>query len=66
MAGHRNCWIGLGMLSLSVSMIIVDVSIVNVTIPVIIEDLGIDFTAAGLVFSLLIPNARGEAEGAPG
>jgi EmrB/QacA subfamily drug resistance transporter len=61
MSGHRNRWIGLGMLSLGVSMIIVDVSIVNVAIPVIIEDLGIDFTAAewvntiySLVFAALL------------
>lgn len=61
MAEHRNRWIGLGMLSLGVSMIIVDVSIVNVAIPVIIEDLGIDFTAAewvntiySLVFAALL------------
>ncbi len=61
MSGNRNRWIGLGMLSLGVSMIIVDVSIVNVAIPVIIEDLGIDFTAAewvntvySLVFAALL------------
>jgi EmrB/QacA subfamily drug resistance transporter len=60
-SGNRNRWIGLGMLSLGVSMIIVDVSIVNVAIPVIIEDLGIDFTAAewvntiySLVFAALL------------
>jgi EmrB/QacA subfamily drug resistance transporter len=59
--GTRNRWIGLGMLSLGVSMIIVDVSIVNVAIPVIIDDLGIDFTAAewvntiySLVFAALL------------
>ena len=57
----RNRWLGLVMLSLGLSMIIVDVSIVNVAIPVIIEDLKIDFTTAewvnttySLVFAALL------------
>jgi hypothetical protein len=47
----RNRWLGLVMLSLGLSMIIVDVSIVNVAIPVIIEQLKIDFTTAEWVNS---------------
>jgi EmrB/QacA subfamily drug resistance transporter len=57
----RNRWLGLVMLSLGLSMIIVDVSIVNVAIPVIIEQLKIDFTTAewvntiySLVFAALL------------
>ncbi len=57
----RNRWLGLVMLSLGLAIIIVDVSIVNVAIPVIIEELGIDFTAAewvntiySLVFAALL------------
>jgi len=60
-ADTRNRWLGLAMLSLGVAMIIVDLSIVNVAIPVIIEDLGIDLTTAqwintiySLVFAALL------------
>ena len=42
----RGRWIGLAMLSLGVSMIIVDATIVNVAIPSIIKDLGLDSTSA--------------------
>ena len=60
-SSNRNRWLGLVMLSLGLSMIIVDASIVNVAIPVIIEDLKIDFTTAewvntiySLVFAALL------------
>ncbi|HET7645305.1 MAG TPA: DHA2 family efflux MFS transporter permease subunit [Candidatus Limnocylindria bacterium] len=59
--GSRNRWFGLVMLSLGLAMIIADVSIVNVAIPVMIEDLKIDFTTAewvntsySLVFAALL------------
>ena len=42
----RGRWIGLAMLSLGVSMIIVDATIVNVAIPSIIRDLELDSTSA--------------------
>ncbi len=42
----RGRWLGLAMLSLGVSMIIVDATIVNVAIPSIIRDLNLDSTAA--------------------
>lgn len=45
-AQGRGRWLGLAMLSLGVSMIIVDATIVNVAIPSIIQDLGLDSTAA--------------------
>jgi EmrB/QacA subfamily drug resistance transporter len=44
--GGRGRWIGLAMLSLGVSMIIVDATIVNVAIPSIIRDLNLDSTSA--------------------
>ena len=44
--GGRGRWLGLAMLSLGVSMIIVDATIVNVAIPSIIKDLGLDSTSA--------------------
>ena len=47
MATHgRGRWLGLAMLSLGVSMIIVDATIVNVAIPSIIKDLKLDSTSA--------------------
>jgi len=42
----RGRWLGLAMLSLGVSMIIVDATIVNVAVPSIIRDLRLDSTAA--------------------
>jgi EmrB/QacA subfamily drug resistance transporter len=42
----RGRWLGLAMLSLGVSMIIVDATIVNVAIPSIIRDLNLDSTSA--------------------
>jgi MFS family permease len=42
----RGRWLGLAMLSLGVSMIIVDATIVNVAVPSIIRDLKLDSTAA--------------------
>jgi EmrB/QacA subfamily drug resistance transporter len=62
----RGRWLGLAMLSLGVSMIIVDATIVNVAVPSIIRDLNLDSTQAewintiyALVFaSLLITLGR--------
>jgi EmrB/QacA subfamily drug resistance transporter len=62
MAGSgRGRWIGLAMLSLGVAMIIVDATIVNVSVPAIIEDLGLTGTQAewintsyALVFAALL------------
>jgi EmrB/QacA subfamily drug resistance transporter len=45
-ASGRGRWLGLAMLSLGVSMIIVDATIVNVAVPSIIRDLHLDSTAA--------------------
>lgn len=45
-AAGRGRWLGLAMLSLGVSMIIVDATIVNVAVPSIIRDLGLDSTSA--------------------
>src|SRR5450759_2912131 len=42
----RGRWLGLAMLSLGVSMIIVDATIVNVAVPSIIRDLHMDSTTA--------------------
>jgi EmrB/QacA subfamily drug resistance transporter len=57
----RGRWIGLAMLSLGVSMIIVDATIVNVAVPSIIRDLDLDSTTAewintvyALVFASLL------------
>jgi EmrB/QacA subfamily drug resistance transporter len=57
----RGRWLGLAMLSLGVAMIIVDATIVNVSVPVIIADLGIKGTEAewvnttyALVFAALL------------
>ena len=63
---HRTRWLGLVALTLGVSMIIVDATIVNVAIPSIIQDLGITYTEAewtnaiySLVFAaLLISSGR--------
>ena len=60
-ASGRGRWLGLAMLSLGVAMIIVDATIVNVSVPVIIADLGIKGTEAewvnttyALVFAALL------------
>ena len=57
----RGRWLGLAMLSLGVAMIIVDVTIVNVSVPAIIGDLGLTSTGAewintayALVFAALL------------
>jgi EmrB/QacA subfamily drug resistance transporter len=57
----RGRWLGLAMLSLGVSMIIVDATIVNVSVPAIISDLGLQATQAewintsyALVFAALL------------
>jgi len=57
----RGRWLGLAMLSLGVSMIIVDATIVNVAVPSIIRDLKLDSTTAewintvyALVFAALL------------
>jgi EmrB/QacA subfamily drug resistance transporter len=57
----RGRWLGLAMLSLGVAMIIVDATIVNVAVPSIIRDLGLDSTTAewintvyALVFAALL------------
>jgi EmrB/QacA subfamily drug resistance transporter len=57
----RGRWLGLAMLSVGVSMIIVDATIVNVAVPSIIKDLDLDLTAAewvntsyALVFAALL------------
>ena len=44
MTSPRNRWLGLIFISLAVSLIIVDSTIINVSIPSIIEDLGISST----------------------
>lgn len=49
-AGER--WFGLAMLSLGVAMIVVDATIVNVSVPAIIRDLKLDGTAAEWVNSI--------------
>ena len=62
----RRRWVGLIMLSLGLSLIIVDATIVSVAVPSIISDLGLDSTKAewvnsvySLVFAaLLIPAGR--------
>ena len=46
MVSVRSRWLGLVFLSLAVSMVIVDITIVNVAIPAIIADLGISSTTA--------------------
>lgn len=57
----RGRWVGLAMLSLGVAMIIVDATIVNVSVPAIIADLGLSATQAewvntsyALVFAALL------------
>jgi hypothetical protein len=45
-APGRRRWLGLAVLSLGVSMIIVDATVVNVAIPTIIGDLGLQGTDA--------------------
>lgn len=66
MAGDRGRWLGLAMLSLGVSMIIIDATIVNVALPSIIREFELDLADAewinsvySLVFaSLLITLGR--------
>ncbi len=60
-AGGRRRWLGLAALSLGVAMIIVDATIVNVAVPVLVRDLGLDSTQAewvntsyALVFAALL------------
>jgi len=48
----RGRWFGLAMLSLGVAMIIVDATIVNVSVPTIIRELNLDGTAAEWVNSI--------------
>ncbi len=48
----RGRWLGLMMLSLGVAMIIVDATIVNVSVPAIIRDLKLDGTSAEWVNSI--------------
>jgi EmrB/QacA subfamily drug resistance transporter len=50
----RGRWIGLAMLSVGVAMIIVDATIVNVSVPAIIADLDLDGTAAEWVNSAYV------------
>lgn len=57
----RTRWLGLAALSLGVAMIIVDATIVNVAIPAVVKDLGLDSTEAewvnttyALVFAALL------------
>ncbi len=50
--GGRARWYGLAMLSLGVAMIVVDLSIISVSIPTIIKDLGIDYTTVEWVNSI--------------
>ena len=50
----RGRWIGLAMLSVGVAMIIVDATIVNVSVPSIIKDLDLDGTAAEWVNSAYV------------
>ena len=45
-ARSRRRWLGLAVLSLGVSMIIVDATVVNVALPTIIADLGLKATDA--------------------
>lgn len=51
-ATSRRAWWGLAVLSLGVSMIIVDATIVSVIVPQIIDDIGITFTDAEWINSI--------------
>ncbi len=42
----RRHWLAMGTLSLGVSLVIMDATIVNVALPVVIEDLGLDASGA--------------------
>ena len=42
----RRQWLAMGTLSLGVSLVIMDATIVNVALPVVIEDLGLDSAGA--------------------
>ncbi len=48
----RRKWIGLGVLALGLSLIVIDGTIVNVSLPVIIEDLNLDLTDAQWINSI--------------
>jgi MFS family permease len=48
----RRKWIGLGVLALGLSLIVVDGTIVNVSLPVIIDDLNLDLTDAQWINSI--------------
>lgn len=51
-ANNARRWYGLAMLSLGVAMIVVDLSIISVSIPTIIKDLGIDYTTVEWINSI--------------
>ncbi len=51
-AQDRGRWIGLAVLSLGVSIIIVDATVVNVALPTIIRDLGLGTTQAEWINSV--------------
>jgi EmrB/QacA subfamily drug resistance transporter len=60
---HRNPWGALALLSMGVAMIIIDGTVVNVALPTIIKDLGLNFSDAewintvyALVFAALLIN----------
>ncbi len=48
----RREWIGLGVLAAGLSLIVVDGTIVNVSLPVIIDELGLDLTDAQWINSI--------------
>jgi len=52
MAADRTRWLGLAMLSLGVSMIIIDATIVNVALPSIIRDFDLDLADAEWINSI--------------
>ena len=52
MSGDRARWLGLAMLSLGVSMIIIDATIVNVALPSIIRDFDLDLADAEWINSI--------------
>ena len=52
LAADRGRWLGLLMLSLGLSMIVVDATIVNVAVPTIVRDLKLDGSAAEWIVSI--------------
>ncbi|MEZ4595596.1 MAG: hypothetical protein R3C32_01490 [Chloroflexota bacterium] len=58
--GARRRWLTLAVLSLGVSLIVIDGTIVNVALPVIIRDLGLGYTGAEWV-STIRPRVQGTA-----